>query len=52
MPDRQLLLSLAQDLPTVWDMSGDMGLKQRITRILIQEIVANADSATNGSLGQ
>jgi hypothetical protein len=47
MPDRVVLLSLAQDLPTVWNLSGDMALKQRIARILIEEIVANADTATN-----
>ncbi len=47
MPDRDVLLSLAQDLPTVWNTSGDMGLKQRIARILIEEIVANVDKATN-----
>jgi hypothetical protein len=47
MPGREVLLSLAKDLPTVWNTSGDMGLKQRIARILIEEIVANADAATN-----
>ena len=43
-PAREVLLTLAQDLPTVWNISGDMGLKQRITRILIEEIVANVDT--------
>jgi hypothetical protein len=47
MPDKEVLLSLAQDLPAVWNASADMGLKQRIARILIEEIVANADTATN-----
>ncbi len=47
MPDREVLMSLAQDLPAVWNTSADMGLKQRIARILIEEIVANADTATN-----
>jgi len=45
-PDRDLLMSLAQDLPTVWSTSGDMRLKQRITRILIEEIVANVDTGS------
>src|SRR2546426_1135066 len=36
--------SLAQDLPAVWNSpSTDMRLKQRIVRILIQEIVADVD---------
>lgn len=43
-PDRQTLLSLAQDLPAVWNASStDMRLKQRITRILIREIIADVD---------
>lgn len=46
VPNREVLLSLAQDLPVVWNTSGDMGLKQRIARILIEEIVANIDTAT------
>jgi hypothetical protein len=42
--DRQELLRLAEDLPAVWDSSSsDVSLKQRITRILITEIVANVD---------
>jgi DNA invertase Pin-like site-specific DNA recombinase len=46
MPDQAVLASLAQDLPTVWHASGtDMRLKQRIVRILIQEIVANVDES-------
>jgi hypothetical protein len=37
-------MSLAQDLPAVWNSpSTDMRLKQRIVRILIQEIVADID---------
>jgi len=37
-------MSLAQDLPAVWNLaSTDMRLKQRIVRILIQEIVADVD---------
>jgi DNA invertase Pin-like site-specific DNA recombinase len=44
IPDRQVLMSLAQDLPAIWNSpSADMRLKQRITRILIREIVADVD---------
>jgi Recombinase/Recombinase zinc beta ribbon domain len=44
LPDKSMLLSLAQDLPSVWNASStDMRLKQRIVRILIQEIIANVD---------
>jgi DNA invertase Pin-like site-specific DNA recombinase len=42
--DKHGLLRLAEDLPTLWESpSTDMGVKQRIVRILIQEIVANVD---------
>jgi DNA invertase Pin-like site-specific DNA recombinase len=42
--DRERLLSLAQDLTTVWNAPGtDMRHKQRLVRILIQEIVADVD---------
>jgi DNA invertase Pin-like site-specific DNA recombinase len=44
LPNKELLLSLAQDLPAVWNSpSSDMRLKQRIMRILIEEIVADVD---------
>lgn len=44
MPNRQVLLSLAQDLPAVWNSpSTDMRLKQRIVRILIREIIADVE---------
>ncbi len=44
MPDKEVLLSLAQDLPAVWNApSCDMRLKQRIVRILVHEIVADVD---------
>lgn len=44
IPSKELLLSLAQDLPAVWNApSTDMRLKQRIVRILIREIVADID---------
>jgi hypothetical protein len=43
-PNKELLLSLAQDLPAIWNSpSTDMRLKQRIVGILIQEIVADVD---------
>lgn len=42
--DRDTLVSLAQDLPAVWNSpSTEMALKQRIVRILIQEVVADVD---------
>jgi hypothetical protein len=44
MPNKEVLLSLAQDLPAVWNLpSTDMRLKQRIVHILIQEIVTDVD---------
>lgn len=46
-PSKELLLSLAQDLPAVWNSpSTDMRLKQRIIRILIEEIVADLDESS------
>jgi hypothetical protein len=45
--DKQVLLRLAQDMPQVWEGCQDMGLKQRIARILIQEIVVDIDSQTH-----
>jgi hypothetical protein len=42
IPDKPILMSLAQDLPAVWNSpSTDTRLKQRIIRILIREIVAD-----------
>jgi DNA invertase Pin-like site-specific DNA recombinase len=42
--NREDLLALADDLPGVWESSSsDPRLKQRIIRILIQEIVADVD---------
>jgi len=44
IPDQSLLLSLADNLPKVWDApTTDMRLKQRIIRILIKEIIADVD---------
>jgi excisionase family DNA binding protein len=46
LPDKEVLLSLAQDLPVVWNAAmTEMRLKQRIVRILIHEIVADVDDA-------
>ena len=48
VPDKQALLELAKDLPAVWNApETDMRLKQRIARILIQEIVADLDEKAN-----
>jgi DNA invertase Pin-like site-specific DNA recombinase len=47
-PDKEVLLALAEDLPAIWNApETDMRLKQRITRILIEEIVADVDEKTN-----
>jgi len=44
IPDKEILLSLAHDLPAVWNAaSTDMRLKQRIVRILVREIIADVD---------
>ena len=44
IPSKEVLLSLAQDLPAVWNApSTDMRLKQRIVHILIREIVVDMD---------
>jgi hypothetical protein len=44
IPDQNVLVSLAQDLPVVWNSpSTEMRLKQRIIRILIREIVADVE---------
>ncbi len=43
-PNKEVLLSLAQDLPAIWNSpSTDMRLKQRLVRILIEEIIADVD---------
>jgi DNA invertase Pin-like site-specific DNA recombinase len=48
VPDKEALLALAEDLPEVWNApQTDMRLKQRIARILIQEIVADLDEKAN-----
>jgi hypothetical protein len=40
-----LLSRLAQDMTVVWDSTDALALKQRIARVLIQEIVADIDEA-------
>ncbi|MEF3136255.1 recombinase family protein [Rhizobium sp. 268] len=46
--DRGRLLQLAQDLPTVWNApSTETRTKQRLIRILVQEIICDLDDATN-----
>ena len=47
LPDKATLASLAQDLPAVWNSAAaEMRLKQRIIRILIEEIIADVDEST------
>ena len=42
--DRQMLLNLASTLPEVWrDERTDMGAKQRIVHVLIEEIMVDVD---------
>lgn len=49
--DRAALMALARDLPTTWNAPGtDARTKQRITHILIQEVVLNRDEATNEAI--
>ena len=44
IPDKEILLSLAQDLPAVWDSAGtEAGLKQRIIHILVEELVVDVE---------
>ena len=46
--DRVALLALAQDLPAAWNAPGATPrTKQRLTRILIQEVVIDLDEATH-----
>jgi DNA invertase Pin-like site-specific DNA recombinase len=44
IPDKEILMSLSRDLPAVWNAPGtDAGLKQRIVRILVEELVVDVD---------
>ncbi len=46
--NRETLLSLAANLPAVWNSAtADMRLKQRIVRLLVHEIVADVDEGTS-----
>ncbi len=46
--DSAALLALAHDLPRVWNSDAtDAGTKQRLTRILIQEVIINLDETAN-----
>ncbi len=48
LPDKAVLLSLAQDLPAIWNLPAtDMRLKQRIVLILVHEIVADVDKESS-----
>ena len=41
-PTKEMLLSLAEDLPSIWNAaSTEMRLKQRIAHILIREVIAD-----------
>ncbi len=47
-PNRNVLLSLAQDFPAIWNSpSTDMRLKQRLVHILIDEIVVDVDQKSS-----
>ena len=49
--DRAALMVLARDLPATWNAPGtDARTKQRITRILIREVVLDRDDTTNEAL--
>jgi hypothetical protein len=49
--DRAALMVLANDLPATWNAPGtDTRTKQRITHILIGEVVLDCDDATNEAL--
>ena len=46
--DQETLMALAHDLPTAWNASGtDARTKQRLTRILVHEVVIDLDEASN-----
>jgi hypothetical protein len=49
--DRAALMALARDLPATWNAPGtDPRTKQRITHILIREVVLDRDDATNQAI--
>ena len=43
LPSRDLLVSLAHDLPAVWRSATDSKLKQRIVHLVLREIMADVD---------
>jgi DNA invertase Pin-like site-specific DNA recombinase len=46
--DREALMALAHDLPKAWNAPGaDARTKQRLTRILVHEVVIDLDDASN-----
>jgi hypothetical protein len=46
--DRDALMALAHDLPAAWNAAGtDARTKQRLTRILVHEVVIDLDDTTN-----
>jgi DNA invertase Pin-like site-specific DNA recombinase len=46
LPSSDVLVSLAHDLPGVWNASTNMKLKQRIVRLVLREIMADVDEAS------
>jgi len=49
--DKSALMALAHDLPAVWNSPGtDIRTKQRLTRILIQEVLIDLDDAANEAI--
>lgn len=49
--DRAALMDLAQDLPAAWNAPGtDLRTKQRLLRILVQDVVLNLDEAANAAV--
>lgn len=48
LPGKEQLLALAKDLPAVWNApSTDMALKQRLCRVLVQEVLCDRDRDRN-----
>lgn len=48
VPDREPLLRLAHDLKAAWDApTSDAGVKQRLIRTVVEEIVVDVDSASS-----
>jgi DNA invertase Pin-like site-specific DNA recombinase len=48
IPNEEALLRLANDLPSLWNApTTDLRLKQRIIRILIEEIIVDVDRGAN-----